>query len=41
MEVELSLLAVFDDIRRCRDVLTDGTAEIGMVILLLIDFENT
>lgn len=27
--IELSLLANFDDLRRCDDILTDGTAEIG------------
>lgn len=27
--MELSLLANFDDLRRCDDILTDGTAEIG------------
>lgn len=27
--MELSLVANFDDLRRCNDVLTDGTAEIG------------
>lgn len=26
---ELSLIATFDELRRCADVLTDGTAEIG------------
>lgn len=27
--MELSLIAQCDDLRRCTDVLTDGTAEIG------------
>lgn len=27
--MELSLVAGFDDLRRCDDILTDGTAEIG------------
>lgn len=26
---ELSLIATFDELRRCADVLTDGTAEVG------------
>lgn len=26
---ELSLIATFDELRRCADILTDGTAEIG------------
>lgn len=26
---QLSLLAKFDDLRRCEEILTDGTAEIG------------
>lgn len=30
---ELSLIATFDELRRCTDVLTDGTAEIGKGIL--------
>lgn len=29
--MELSLVANFDDLRRCNDVLTDGTAEIGKI----------
>lgn len=29
--MELSLVATFDELRRCQDVLTDGTAEIGML----------
>lgn len=29
-KMELSILATFDDLRRCDDILTDGTAEIGM-----------
>lgn len=29
---ELSLIATFDELRRCTDVLTDGTAEIGKAI---------
>lgn len=28
----LSIIAAFDDLRRCDDVLTDGTAEIGKII---------
>lgn len=27
--MELSLVATFDELRRCQDVLTDGTAEVG------------
>lgn len=27
--MELSLVVCFDELRRCQDVLTDGTAEIG------------
>lgn len=27
--MELSLVASFDELRRCQDVLTDGTAEVG------------
>lgn len=27
--MELSLVPSFDELRRCQDVLTDGTAEIG------------
>lgn len=27
--MELSLLAGYDDLRRCDDILTDGTAETG------------
>lgn len=27
--MELSLVANFDELRRCQDVLTDGTAEVG------------
>lgn len=28
--MELPLVANYDDLRRCQDALTDGTAEIGM-----------
>lgn len=37
--MELSLVANYDDLRRCNDVLTDGTAEIGkneIVIVILV-----
>lgn len=29
VKMELSLVANFDELRRCQDILTDGTAEIG------------
>lgn len=32
--MELSLVAGFDDLRRCDDVLTDGTAEIGTTTIV-------
>lgn len=43
--MELSLVANFDDLRRCNDVLTDGTAEIGkneivMLVLATIFLNN-
>lgn len=31
--MELPLVANYDDIRRCQDALTDGTAEIGKRLL--------
>lgn len=30
--MELSIVATADELRRCQDVLTDGTAEIGMLM---------
>lgn len=33
--MELPLVANYDDLRRCYDALTDGTAEIGMSLLCL------
>lgn len=38
--IELSLLANFDDLRRCDDILTDGTAEIGKMHLKNVEHYN-